>query len=435
MKVLYHKGNMALLTNYLRQKAGQAVQNVGDIFGVPELGISEKIAGGKTPSRYGNTYASTAPQYTPAPSYRNAQQYSSPIGPQPQNQSGGGGGGAAHQQPAPSQPGVPAPNLDEQRSNEESASQRALQAALGVYDQRKQGIMNKIPYLQQGAQQRIQGLDQGLEQFMGSAGLEEGKRVEGLGQERQGITEQYVGAERQTRQSAKGLARQLRNMFAGSGTLDSTQYRDMNIEQSRDILQSLGDTRREKAGKLTANEREVQSVKDFYAQQRLAEQQRVQLAKEQVQTETEQLVQSTLDDANLSDSQKIEAVEQANMRLEQRMTELSTQEMQLQQQAKKDEADLGVRLAELSNKGQSSTYTAAKQNNAAIEQGAAILEGYKEQFKSDPTAEQAASVFLALGVDEETANSMASFYGKSSLPTTKDPRYQSGAATAMEIGN
>lgn len=53
-----------------RQAAGQTLQDLGNAAGIPEMGISEIIAGGPTPSTVGKASAqSTAPSYSPLLNY------------------------------------------------------------------------------------------------------------------------------------------------------------------------------------------------------------------------------------------------------------------------------------------------------------------------------------------------------------------------------
>lgn len=272
--------------------------------------------------------------------------------------------------------------LDKARGGAVDSYQRALQAALGVFEAKKQGIMNKIPTLQEQLRQTLSGLDTGLSNFTESANTEEAKRIRDLEAEKGGISDSYVGAERQTRAASKTMARTLRNMFAGAGTLDSTQYRDYNIENSREVAQTMGDIGREKAGKITANENEQGDMKTYYSQQRLQEQKRVALEREKAKTSTDAEIQGALDDATLTDAQKVEAVTAAQERLDTRLAELDTQEITLKQQADKDAKDWSLKMAELSNKGYSDTYKSATEKRKAIDDANSLLKSAVSQWES-----------------------------------------------------
>lgn len=407
------------------------------VFGraLPDFGLTEALASrlGKQPTYQGGSNLS-GPQPTRAatPQVQGAQDSRVPYGPAIPTANNriptSGGGGSQPQQYNPS-PDPYAGLFDSQRSGAEDSSRRQLEAALGVFEAQKAKTMNRIPGVQQAAALRIKGLDQGYEDFTNTANMEESKRIAGLGNEATQINEQYTAAGRQTRNAAQSLEKSLRNRFAALGTLDSTQYRDMNIEQSTDIARSLGDTRREQAGKLTANTREQEDMKQYYASQRLQEQKRVQLAKEQVQSETDSLVQSIIDDGNISDAQKIEAIQQAQARLDARLSDLDMQEMQLTQSRAKDEQEFAQRQAELQNKGYSSSYTQAKDKMTALKNMTAILDQHRNADGTLALAPEAIkSVARTAGYPEEELDEAVAYFG---VPVKKKPG-STGGADAVE---
>lgn len=390
--------------------------HAGSWFGLPDFGVTEALAkalGNKQVTAQGgsNLIGSNKAQSTGQIQGVSNQvpkgqvQYPNPIG--PTQNIGGGGGGYSAPAPTPTDGGF---DFNSARENAQNTGNSALQAALGVFDARKQSVLNRIPGLQSARDLRIQGLDQDLSNFNTTADMELQKRLGGLQDEQGQINEQYVGAQRKTRASAKGLARNLRNLFGASGTLDSSQYRDMNIDQSKEVLQGIGDLNREKAGKITANTREQGQTQDYYSQQKLQEQKRVALEKEKTKAETDSLIQGVLDDANLTDAQKVEAVTSAQERLASRLQELDMRQADLTAQKQKDAQDYALKIAELSKKGQSSEYTQIKNSNEAVQSAAAMIQKLTEQGK-ELTPQEAANVFTQFGVDKDKASFYGQLYG------------------------
>lgn len=331
---------------------------------------------------------------------------------------GGGGGGNGinagnYQQYALSNGlDVNSPQFDQYREAAKRQSNDSLQAALGVFNAQKEGIMGRIPGVQGALDVRLKGLDQGLQSYLDTATAEETKRLGSLGDEYSGIQDQYGRAERGTRATAKSLARQLRNQFASRGALDSTQYSDFAVDQSKEIAQTLGDTRREGSGKLTANLREQESTKDYYSKSRLQEQQRVQLAKESAKNETNQLIQGIIADANLSDAQKVEAVTEAKGRLENRMFELDSMEASYTQQAQKDAQDYAIKMAQLQNKGYSDSYTQAKGSSKALETMSAVLSKFTDESGNLAiSTEGIKNIGRQVGFPEEELESLVAIFG------------------------
>lgn len=389
-------------------------------WGTPDFGITEKLGSlFKKPTTYqggsnlvgampqassGQVLGSQAAPYSPTPAS------SGSIPSSGGNYSGGSGSGfnpAAI--PGDAQGDMRNELIEGQRNRAEDDGQARIKAAIGVFDAKKQGLLNRIPGLQQNLSKTLEGYDLGLQDFTNTSNMEEGKRVRDIDATIGQTNEDYTRAYRGTRQTAKSLARQLRNMFASRGSLDSTQYRDMAIDQSSDIAQTLGDTRREQAGKISTFEGEKGDIKDYYAQQRDAEAKRVRIAKEQEQIRTDQLVQGIMDDANLTDAQKIEAILEQQSALDQRLSDLDMREQELVAEQTKNAQDLELKKAELANKSYSSSFTTAKNTNTAIKNGQAILASYEDRFGSPPTPEQAYQVFIDNGVDDETAKRYASF--------------------------
>ena len=391
--------------------------NQGSWFGLPDFGVTEwlakKASGGGTtdlsraitgaygtpPAQaqdYSSLRSSNQDQGFIGPTYsgpQNNQQYSAPPG----------DGGNGVPQNNFSQPPI---DLSGERERTQSSENSALQAALGTFETRKQGLLGRIPGLEEQLALRLQGLGQGLDQFKQTAGREEGSRLESLGQTRGGVDEEYTRAGRQTRKSAQSLSRQLRNLFAGAGTLDSTQYRDYNIEQSRDIAQSIGDIGREKAGKMTAIGTEEEDVKQFYSEKRMQEEQRVTLAKEKARADTQGLVQGVMEDVNLTDSQKVEAVVEAQNRLSERMGQLDMMEVELKESRRKEDQEMSFKMAELSQKQSGAGYTQTINQQKALKDATAVVSSYAQRYNATPEQVQefAKQVFSQYGIDEEYSN-------------------------------
>lgn len=336
-----------------------------------------------------------------------------------------GGNGQVVQQPQ-GEVGSGGPNFDDARARAEEQARKALEAAIGVFNAKKQGILNRIPGLEEETNLTLRGFDEGLENFNQTANREEGKRVSDLQLQGEQIGEEYGQAARKTRASAKGLSRQLRNLFAGAGTLDSTQYRDMNIEQSNSLLQGLGDMNREKAYKTTANQKEQEDIKNYYSEQRVQEERRVKIEKEKVQSEARALKQRILDDATLTDAQKIEAVVEAQSRLDNRMADLDMKEAELKEARRREDRDYELKIAQLNNKGYSDSYTQAKNSSTALKGAAATVESYISKFGA-MTPDQVAGVFTQYGFSPEESQYYGTLYGNKTV--MKDKENSSGISS------
>lgn len=438
---------MALIIDRLRQALGNAVSFVGDKAGIPESGISEWVAGG--PTKDYTPQANASGGYSQAPNQSTLQPgiYDSSgnqIGssntvqfannPTPSQGGGGGntGGGGSTSSIGPNvegtqnvdffvdefgnrKPITDNPNsryYDQARNSAAEASKRALEAALGVFDSRKQGLLNRIPGLESARDLRLRGLDEGLSQFTDTANREKDSRVSSIEQTAQSTADDYKVAERQQRSTAKGLARQLRNIFAASGTIDSTQFRDQNIEQSQSILQSLGDLRRSGAEKQAVFGKEKEDVNQYYSEKITQQSQQVALAKDEARAQTDAQIQSVLDDVDLNDAQKIEAVQAANQRLEARLSDLDQQELSFNQQAAKDAQELAIKLQELKSKGNSSAYTAATQDRKAFADAVSVIGKLKDQL-GQITPQAAESVFSQYGFSDDEAKRLSQTYASS----------------------
>ena len=287
----------------------------------------------------------------------------------------------------------------------------AIQAALKVYEAKQQALRNRIPGLESARDLRLQGLDLGLQQFIQTAQREREARRLGFEKQRGEVEEQYTRAKRQTRATARSLARKLRNLFAGHGTLDSTQYRDYNIEQSTDIARAIADISREKAGKLSLIGEEEENIMQYYAEQILQQQQRVTLEKDKVRQETDALIQDVLSDIDLTDAQKVETIVNAQNSLQERLTQLDMEEAKLQQQAQEFQQNMALKQQELQQKSTSATYQSGMANMKSIKDANAIVQSYIERYNpsSDQVYNFAKQVFTQIGAPE-----YAEFYGGAS---------------------
>lgn len=321
-----------------------------------------------TPAVLGAT--TTAPRSTPAP-----------VNNQPQQDSGGDGG------------------ID--TSAAEDANRRAIEAAMAAYDAQKQALQNQIPEYQKANELRLTGLDQGLQDFNETATREEGTRIAGIDDTIGQIGEQYTRANRSTRQSAQSLAKQLRNQFASRGTLDSTQYKDMNIDQSKELLQSVGDIRREQAGKTTTALREKDDIGKYYSEQRTQQARNVELEKNKVRQDTNAFIREVMDKVNITDKQKVEAIESAKASAQQQILELSLKQQEINRQTKKDNEELSLKKQELASKGYSNSYNTAKDSRAAITAADASVQKYEKSLGRALTANEVKQIFTNFGVGDK----------------------------------
>lgn len=309
--------------------------------------------------------------------------------------SGSGGGGGGQSQPQQQQ--VPQPqggdyNLNESRAREEEANRRAIEAALGVYDQRATNLRSQIPILEQQRDLRLRGLDEGLAQFEQTADREQGTRVAEIGESRKNINEAFTQAGRQTRSAAQGLSKQLRRLFGGAGVLDSTAYRDANIESSRDFMRQLGDLGRDKSNRIATTEREEQDIKNFYAEQLMQTRQKVLLEKDSARADADASIKGILGDIDLNDREKIQAIEQKNAQLAERLSSLDAQEQQIKQRESEFARSLAADQAKLASKGSSSAYNTAKNTQQAITNAnkfvTAYVANYSKLYGTNPSASQ-----------------------------------------------
>lgn len=283
----------------------------------------------------------------------------------------------------------------------ESANQRAIEAAISAYEAQKQALQNQIPEYQKANDLRMTGLDQSLTNFNQTADREQASRVAGINDTIGTINDQYTRAGRSTQATAKSLARQLRNQFASLGTLDSTQYRDMNIEQSNNLLQGVGDIRREQAGKLTTAEREKNDIEKYYAEQRLQQQKDVELKKDQIRQDTNSFIREVMDKVNITDKQKVQAIESAKSQAQQQILELSLKQQEVNRQIEKDNQEMALKKQELASKGYSSAYTEAKDTRAAITAATAAAQKYQDMIGRSLTASELKQVFTNFGVADK----------------------------------
>lgn len=281
------------------------------------------------------------------------------------------------------------------RSNANDQAQKALEAAIGVFNTKAQNLRDQIPGIESARDLRVRGLDESLGQFNDTASREEASRLATIKANEQATQDTYGTAERKTRVSAKSLANKLRNMFAGAGTLDSTQYKDMNIDQSKEILQSLGDIRREGAGKLAISKQEQDDLSKYYAEQKTQFDQKTKLAQDQARAEADTQIRGVLGDINLTDSQKIEAVTAQQAKLQDRLSAIDEAQANFKVGQEKDAQDLAIKLAELKSKGTSTAYNDSLKTQKALTAAVDVVNKIATNMPGANKAEIAAKVFAS----------------------------------------
>lgn len=323
------------------------------------------------------------------------------------------------------------PGIEDARRREQEANQKRIAAAVAVFDQMSQNLKDRIPGLEQMRDIRLQGLDTGLQQFIDTANREQGKRVSEIQESRGRIGEEFTKGERGVRTAAKSISQNLRKLFGGAGVLDSTAYRDANIESSRDILQQLGDLKRDKASRIATSEREEQDIKNYYSESINQQQQNITLQKDNVRAQTDQEIKGILGDIQLNDRQKIEAIESANERLAQRMTDLDVQAQRLSEEARQFDMNFALEQKKLSQKGSSAGYKDALNYSKAIQNATTnaqkILESYgmpvttanvsqllKQQGFTTPEEDQFGGSYVTSGMGNDPLQSWLSGAGGSS---------------------
>lgn len=426
----------------LRQGVGNIADTLGTTIGLPETGLSERIAGGPTVNTARNFAYASEPNQSKAPNQSTYIPGSSETDPRfadyrPStpasgggDQGGGGGGGGGLTEADLRSRGYNDPNaiagilndpgrssqlyqefFGGQRNAAEEQSRKALEAALGTFNTKAQNLRGQIPGIQERGELRSKGLDEELASFLETANREEGSRVGSLEASNKQIEDVYSTAERSTRSSAKGLARKLRDLYASAGTLDSTQYRDRNIEQSQEVLQALGDVRREGAGKTAAGIKEIEDVKGYYGEQRTQQQRSIALAKDKIKADTDSEIQGILGDINLTDSQKIEAVVEAQGRLDQRLGEIDSRQFETQREDTQRAEDTALKLAELRSKGTSTGYKETQAKQEALNTATSVIKRLSDQFGGSVDQATARTIFAQFGFDEEESDKLSRIYG------------------------
>jgi hypothetical protein len=297
------------------------------------------------------------------------------------------------------------------RSNTSDNARKALEAALGVFNTKAQNLRDQIPGIEASRDLRVRGLNEGLTQFNDTASREEASRLATIQANEKTTQDTYSTAERTTRASAKSLANKLRNMFAGAGTLDSSQYKDMNVDQSKEILQSLGDIRREGAGKLAISKQEQDDLTKYYGEQKNQFDQKTKLAIDTAKADADKEITGVLGDINLTDSQKIEAVQQAQGKLDERLASIDEAQIKFKSQQESDAQDLAIKLAELKQKGVSSTYTDSQKVQKSLTAAVDVVNKIATNMPGANKAEIAAQVFASYPELKDV--DPASLFGKS----------------------
>jgi hypothetical protein len=290
-------------------------------------------------------------------------------------------------------------------------AQRALEAALGVFNTKSKNLRDQIPGIETARDLRVRGLNEGLGQFNETSDREEASRLNTIKLNETETQDKYSTAERGTRTSAKSLANKLRNMFAGAGTLDSTQYKDMNIDQSKEILQSLGDIRREGAGKLAVSKQEQDDLTKYYGEQKNQFDQKTKLAVDTAKAEADREIQGVMGDINLTDSQKIEAVTEANNKLDTRLGSIQEASAKFKIDQEAEAKDLAIKLAELKQKGLSSSYTDSQKVQKSLTSAVDVVNKIATNMPGANKAQIAAQVFASYPELKDV--DPASLFGKS----------------------
>lgn len=405
---------MASLADQLRNLI-PGVQQIFQNAGYNQQQGNRSVISGLIPRALGGTGlvapvgASSGGSYTSTPK----QTATPPGGNTPRPSAGNQGGGQPQVDLGNQGGGDGGYNADSARQSAEEQARRALEAAIGVFNTKAEGLRNRIPGVEAARDLRIRGLEEDLGSFNETAGREEGSRVADLDTTRKTTEDLYSTAERKTRASAKSLSRNLRQLFAGAGTLDSTQYRDYNVDQSKEIAQTLGDTRREGAGKVSTIDKEIEDTKGYYAEQRTQFAKKTALAKDQARAEADDKIQGIMDDINLTDSQKIEAVVAQQNKLDQRLGEIDQTEAKFKADAERDAKEIAIKLAELKSKGYSEGYKTTQANQKAFDSATKVIERLSQQLGS-MTPATAAAVFTQYGIDPKESERLAfTLYGSS----------------------
>lgn len=225
---------MAILSDYLRNKASTAVERIGSRLGVPESGISEWIAGsnnyyGQPANTAPQSYASTGQSSTQNMSYAPQMSYApsggSVLGVSTGGNTGGGSssGGGGTQQSS----GNPYANIQPSGPSREEIDS-AFNPILDVYNQAESNLRSQLPGL----------ISEAEAQAAASRSLLGNQRTsanEMLGQQEQSTETQRARQSAQQRQTLQELqlANQQRFGGASSAGLGASELQGREFQRSQ----------------------------------------------------------------------------------------------------------------------------------------------------------------------------------------------------------
>lgn len=224
---------MAVLSNYLRQGAGNFVDALGTAFVKPitgkDFGISERIAGGPTTNTYGaQAYspapAQSTPQWSPAPQYSS---FGSVLGSATNTPSSSSGGGTRTSSPAPTPTQNPYENIQPSGPSQGEIDSQ-FNPVLGVLNEAEGNLRGQLPGLIGEAEAQAQA----SRQLLGNQRLVANELLGQQEQSTQAQQQRMMAQQRQTLQEMQ-LANQQRFGGASSAGLGASEIQGREFQRSQ----------------------------------------------------------------------------------------------------------------------------------------------------------------------------------------------------------
>lgn len=325
---------MALLSNYLRQKAGQAVQNIGDVFGIPETGISEKIAGKSTPTKYGQSYASTtsaAPGMSNKINYTPAYQTPNYLSSTPKNSGGttqlgsllsSGGGGGTYSTPSNPVQQNPFQGVEDAA---QAGYDAELSAANSGFDYERDGLLSQLSSLDRQKADSLSALDTDLRGIQTEVGSQKQRSEQATGD--------AIG---QAGSIARTTQAKNRNVLRALGILNSSAA-------ATELTKPINEFDQERARLVRGNLQRIEDLDKFYLQKVDEGKQ----ASREIETQYTDLVGRIQNDLRFNDRSRTDAIKAATAALQARKVEIARELANYQNQVGKLKSTFASQLQQI----------------------------------------------------------------------------------------
>lgn len=243
----------------IRFGAGLAVQDLGNVFGLPEMGISEKIAGRSTPSNV-NVAMASEPSQPSQPTYiPNAYSYGGQLSKQPAPKSAGG-------QPTP-QPSV-STNADQYANQANQSNQDLRQMELDAINAEYEQEANRLSGLESSVRSQYGTVKGQAEQYFPQfQALTEQQKAGDLGslQETENVRKgESKSAMNKARALLSELQRRQMAYMSATGNYSSSTADAFGEQFGRQAFSQLSDIQGQRDAALRQIEQERSKVNTFY---------------------------------------------------------------------------------------------------------------------------------------------------------------------------